>query len=59
MIKYVIPLLLVAAAILLIAWLFYRWIGRGQESPSRPRTLALYVLCTGCVAAGLLALALF
>jgi hypothetical protein len=59
MIKYTLPLLLVAAAIMLIAWLFYRWRGRDHGWLTRPWTFAFYVLCTGCVAAALLAMALF
>jgi hypothetical protein len=59
MVKYIIPILLVATAVLLIAWLLYRRKNRGEDSPSSDWTLAFYVFCTGCVAAALLALALF
>ena len=59
MVRSIIPLLLIAAAILLIAWLFYRWQNLNDASRTRPWAIPLYVLCTGCVAAALLALALF
>lgn len=59
MIRYLIPIILVAAVIGLLAWMIYRWKSPADKSQTRPQTPILYLFCTGCVAAALLALTLF
>jgi len=59
MIKYLIPLLLVLAAIILIAWAVNRRQRGDEQSPPRQREQILYLFCIGCAGAALLALALF
>jgi uncharacterized membrane protein YfcA len=60
MLKLLLPLLVIAAAILMLTMLLQKQqdTQQARQSP-KPQTLVLWVACTGCVAAGLLALLLF
>lgn len=59
MIRYLVPLLLVLAAIILVAWAVNRRQREDQQAPLRQREQVLYLFCIGCAGAALLALALF